>query len=110
MSARTPRLRKVSAATGMRAAASFQREVNETWMEAIDTDSHRLYFVKLEVSEAGDAVRPQGETAWEAPPGFLVRHELVAALSSVVQPSGGSAEVAQEDEDAFLAKVRERFP
>ena len=32
------------------------------------------------VTDAGDGVRPVGDTSWEAPDGFLTRRELVAAL------------------------------
>ena len=107
-------LRKVSTASGAAALKTFEPSVNETWMEALDTASGRLYFVKLEVSASGDAVKPQGDTSWQPPAGFLVRHELVAALSvaldnqnnSSSSGAGGSA----DDEAAFIEKVKQRFP
>ena len=105
-------LRKVSTASGAAALKTFEPSVNETWMEALDTASGRLYFVKLEVSASGDAVKPQGDTSWQPPAGFLVRHELVAALSvaldnqnnSSSSGAGGSA----DDEAAFIEKVKQR--
>ena len=107
-------MRKVSEASGNRAASSFHREVNESWMEAIDAATNRLYYVRLQVSNHGDAVRPHGDTAWEPPPGFLVRHELSAALASALAASGGGGGGGGDggggDEKAFLAKVRARFP
>jgi len=75
--------------------------VNSQWMEALDVESGRLYYIRIEMNSAHD-VRPTGETAWEAPPGFLVRGELVAALSK--------AQSEVNDEAAFLARVRQRFP
>ena len=101
-----PLMRKVSSVSGARAAASFERKVNEEWMEAIDAASNRLYYVRLELSPAGDSVRPhpEGITSWDAPNGFLGRLDLVAALSSAIH--GAST----DDEAAFLAKVRARFP
>lgn len=76
-------------------------------MEALDVGSGRLYFVRLETNAAGDSVRPLGETSWEQPEGFLVRQELVAALSATLHERGGAP---TEDDATFLAKVRERFP
>ena len=102
-------MRKISEASGQRAASSFDRAVNESWMEAIDAASNRLYYVRLETSADGDAVRPQGETAWEPPAGFLVRSELAAALASALAAGSGGGG-SSDDEAAFLAKVRARFP
>lgn len=83
---------------------AFNRQVNETWMEALDVGSGRLYFVKLEVNRSGD-VRPLGETSWEAPEGFLVRRDLCAALADA------SAQAQkQESDEEFMARVRQRFP
>ena len=97
-----------SMASGVRTAASFERDVNEHWMEAIDAGSGRLYFVRLQKSETGHAVRPVGETSWEAPAGFLTRHELVAKLSSALsQQTSGEGSI---DDDVFLARVLARFP
>ena len=75
--------------------------VNSEWMEALDVGSGRLYFIRMEMNGAHD-VRPTGLTEWEAPPGFLVRGELVAALSK--------AQSEVNDDAAFLARVRQRFP
>ena len=73
---------------------NVDRAVNERWMEALDTTTGRVYFLELEMNDAGE-VRPTGSTAWEPPPGFLTRNDLLAALL---------------DDDAFLARVRQRFP
>lgn len=80
--------------------AGFDAAVNQRWLEALDVNSGRIYFMELELNAAGD-VRPTGQTSWEAPPGFLVRREMIMYLQSALQ--------ALED-DAFLAKVRDRFP
>ena len=82
-------------------SGTFDSEVNERWMEALDVGSGRLYFVRLEKNSAGDSVKPQGETSWEPPSGFLVRQQLVHALAKAL---------AKDSDSAFLARVRERFP
>jgi actin len=78
----------------MAASLPIDRAVNERWMEALDTSSGRLYYIELEINEAGD-VRPTGTTAWQPPVGFLTRSDLIAALL---------------DDEAFLARVKQRFP
>jgi hypothetical protein len=89
-------------------ATSFKPAVNTEWLEAIDTGTGRLYFVRLEHSENGESVRPQGETSWTPPDGFLVRQQLVTALSNALASGGGKP--AEDNEAMFLAKVRQRFP
>ena len=81
--------------------SDFDDAVNTSWLEALDITTGRIYFVHLE-SKDGELVRPTGKTSWDAPPGFLVRRELVGYLRSALN--------AVDDEAAFLAKVRDRFP
>ena len=77
--------------------------VNTEWMEALDVDSGRFYFIKLD----------SNETSWECPPGFLIRKDLVAAHAKLIGSGAGANSgcmTAPIDDIAFLARVRERFP
>jgi hypothetical protein len=79
------------------AMAAFDVAMNTQWMEALDIDSGRLYYIHLATHQ----------TSWDCPEGFLVRSRLVDALASTLA-SGGAG--GGEGEAAFLARVRERFP
>ena len=77
--------------------------VNTEWMEALDVDSGRFYFIKLD----------SNETSWECPPGFLIRKDLVAAHAKLIGSVAGANSgcmAAPIDDTAFLAHVRKRFP
>lgn len=92
--------------------AQFSAHVNLSWMEALDVDSGRLYYVRIQeaatTNEQGD-VRPTGETSWDPPEGFMVRRELCEALSAALISSRANGSTTT-DEESFLAKVRARFP
>lgn len=77
---------------------SFDAEVNNSWMEALDVGTGRFYFIRLATNE----------TSWERPAGFLDRKDLVRAHAEVLASTSTAAPAM--DDATFLARVRERFP
>merc|ERR1712216_533913 len=88
-------------------------EVNSHWLEAMDPGSGKLYFIDLNSQQ----------TSWDPPAHFMDRKQLAVAhcaLLSDLEKAEARAKAAEaaskaappqeEDDEAFLAKVRSRFP
>jgi hypothetical protein len=70
-------------------------ETNTRWLEALDPSSGKVYFVDL----------PTQQSSWDAPEAFMDRKELSQALQKA------HADLEElGSEEAFLAKVKERYP